>query len=102
VIMFDGSAVAFCRGDRVGSSTLLITEAAISSVSFFFGFSMYVKLLGVRLGVIDGVAVIVEAEEAVVDEEEEDKEVPVEGGTVSKMVTSTTEVTCRRSRAGRP
>ena len=100
--MFDGSAVAFCWEERVESSTLLITDAAVSSVSFFFGFSMYVKLLGVRLGVIDGVATIVEAEEAVVDEEEEDKEVPVEGGTVSKTVTSTTEVTCRRSRAGRP
>ena len=77
VIMFDGSAVAFCWEERVESSTLLITDAAVSSVSFFFGFSMYVKLLGVRLGVIDGAATIVEADEAVVDEEEEDKEVPV-------------------------
>jgi hypothetical protein len=102
VIMFDGSAVAFCWEDETGSSTLLMIDAAVSSVSFFFGFSMYVRLFGVRLDVIDGVAATVEAEEAVVDEEEEDMELPVEGNTVSKTVTSSTEVTCRRSKAGRP
>lgn len=104
VITSDGSTVAFCCEDETGASTLLITDASASSVLFFCGFSMYVRLFGVRLDVIDGVAAMVEAEEAVVaeEEEEEDMELLVEGNTVSKTVTSSIEVTCRRSGAGRP
>ena len=83
---------------------MLITGTSASSVSFVLGFSMYVRLFGVRLDGIGGVAAMVDAEEAVVTEarEEEDMELLVEENTVSKTVTSSIEVTCRRSGAGLP